>query len=55
MITVRLGSDISPADRPKVYVLDTKTPAFKGMVDKIKDDKGADFSACDVEIPAQVR
>ena len=55
MITVRLGSDMAPADRPKVYVLDTRTPAFKGIVDKIKDDKGADFSACDVDIPAQVR
>jgi peptidylprolyl isomerase len=55
MNTVRLGSDLSPADRPKLYVLDTKTLAFKGIVDKVRTEKGADFSACDVEIPFQLR
>ncbi len=55
MLTVRLGSDLPPTDRPKVYVLDTKTPVFKAIVDKARTEKGADFSACDLDIPAQLR
>jgi len=55
MLTVRLGSDMAPADRPKIYVLDTRSAAFKGMLDKQKAEKGADFSPCDVDIPAQIR
>jgi peptidylprolyl isomerase len=55
MLTVRLGSDLAPVDRPKVYVLDTQSAVFKAMVDKARADKGADLSACDIEIPAQVR
>ena len=55
MLTVRLGSDMAPVDRPKIFVLDTKSAAFKGMLDKQKVDKGSDFSPCDVEIPSQIR
>lgn len=55
MLTVRLGSDMALKDSPKVYVLNTKTEAFKSIVDKAREDKGADFSACDVEIPTQIR
>lgn len=51
MITVRLASDLAPADRPTVKVLDTSSAAFKGMVDAARDDKGADFSVCDIAIP----
>jgi len=53
MITVRLASDLPPADRPTVKVLSTSSAAFKGIVDGARDDKGADFSACDVTIPTQ--
>ena len=55
MITVRLGSDLAPSDRPKLYVLDTRTPVFKAMVDKARADKGADISACDIDVAAQLR
>jgi peptidylprolyl isomerase len=55
MITLRLGSDMAPADRPKVYVLDTKSAVFKAIVDKARADKGADLSACDIDIPGQLR
>jgi len=51
MITVRLASDLPPADRPTVKVLKTSSAAFKAMVDADRDDKGADFSICDVAIP----
>ncbi len=55
MITVRLGSDLAPADQPKVYVLDTRRPVFKAIVDKARAEKGADLAGCDVDIPAQLR
>jgi peptidylprolyl isomerase len=55
MITVRLASDLPPQDRPKLYVLDTRSAAFKAMADRIKADKGPEFSLCDVEVPAEIR
>jgi peptidylprolyl isomerase len=53
MIAVRLASDLPPADRPTVKVLKTSSAAFKGIVDAARDDKGADFSICDVTIPTE--
>jgi peptidylprolyl isomerase len=53
MISVRLASDLPPADRPTVKVLKTSSAAFKGIVDAARDDKGADFSICDVTIPTE--
>jgi peptidylprolyl isomerase len=51
MITVRLASDLPPADRPTVKVLKTSSAAFKAIVDEARDEKGADFSICDVTVP----
>jgi peptidylprolyl isomerase len=51
MVTVRLASDLPPAERPTVKVLKTSSAAFKSIVDAARDDKGADFSICDVTIP----
>jgi peptidylprolyl isomerase len=55
MLTVRLGSDMPAAERPKIYVLDTKSAAFKAIIEKARDEKGSDFSVCDVDIPSQIR
>ena len=55
MSTVRLGSDLPPDQRPKVYVIDTATAAFRGLIEKARAEKGADFSICDVDVPAEVR
>jgi peptidylprolyl isomerase len=52
MITVRVASDLPPAERPNVKVLDVSSAAFKGIVDAARDEKGADFSICDIAIPA---
>lgn len=53
MIQVRLASDMAPADRPTVRVLDTTSAAFRGIIDKVADEEGADFSICDVDVPVQ--
>lgn len=53
MIRVRLASELPPAERPRVEVLDERGPAFKALVDKVRAAKGADFSVCDIEIPSR--
>jgi len=55
MLKVRLGSDMAPADRPRVFILDTQSAAFRSLIERTRDDKGGDFSPCDIDIPVQVR
>jgi peptidylprolyl isomerase len=52
---VRLLADLPEATRPKVRVVDTKGPWFKGEIDRVRAAKGADFTACDVDIPVEVK
>ncbi len=54
MIRVRLLADIPAAERPSVRVMDTSGPAFRALVERTRAVRGADFSPCDIEIPAQV-
>jgi len=54
MERVRLLADLPEAERPKVRVIDPKGVWFKNEVERKRSMKGADFSACDVEIPAEV-
>ncbi|MBW3617740.1 MAG: peptidylprolyl isomerase [Proteobacteria bacterium] len=54
MIRVRLLADIPAAERPTVRVMDTTGPAFRALVERTRAARGADFSPCDIEIPAQV-
>src|SRR5215472_16986544 len=51
MTSVRVLADLPTASRPKVLVLDTKSPAFRRLVAAARKAKGADFSICDVELP----
>ncbi|RAK52266.1 peptidylprolyl isomerase [Phenylobacterium deserti] len=55
MERVRVLADIPAAERPKVRVIDPKSAWFKGEIDRVRATKGADFSACDVNIPAEVK
>ena len=55
MTSVRVLADLPEAERPKVYVMDTHGPAFKRLLGQTRQAKGADFSVCDLELPAQVR
>lgn len=54
MTKVRLLADIPVAERPTVQVMDTRSAAFKALVEGVKARQGAAFSVCDVEIPAKV-
>jgi peptidylprolyl isomerase len=55
MERVRLLADLAEKDRPKVRVIDPKGPWFKAEIARARALKGADFSACDVEIPVEVK
>jgi cyclophilin family peptidyl-prolyl cis-trans isomerase len=51
--TLRLASDMPPADRPKVQVLDTRGPAFRSILTRTMAEKGPAGSVCDVQVPTR--
>jgi peptidylprolyl isomerase len=55
MDKVRVLADIPPAERPQVRVIDPKSAWFKSEIESVRAAKGADFSACDVRIPVEVK
>lgn len=55
MQKVRLLSDISLAERPKIRVIDPKGPWFAAETKRVRALKGADFSVCDIDLPVEVR
>ena len=54
MERVRMLADLTPAERPKVRVVDAKSPWFKALVAKVKTASPNEYM-CDVEIPAEVK
>ena len=52
---VRVLADLPEKDRPKVRVIDPKGPWFKAQIERVRAAKGADFTACDVDIPVEVK
>ncbi len=54
MTQVRVASDIPEAERPSVRVLSTSSQAFRDLVDQVRAARGADFSVCDIDLPAEV-
>ncbi|HEX4711811.1 peptidylprolyl isomerase [Phenylobacterium sp.] len=55
MERVRLLGDLPEKDRPKVRVIDPKGPWFKAEIERVRAAKGADFTACNVDIPVEVK
>ena len=54
MTRVRVASDIAEAERPRVRVMSTSSQAFHDLVDQVRAARGADFSICDIDLPAEV-
>ena len=52
MRAVRLLSDLPAADRPRIKVMSGK--ALSTLIDKVRRKKGADFSVCDIAVPAKI-
>jgi len=55
MQTVRVLADIPEAERPKVRIVDAKSPWFAAYAAQVKKEKGADFSVCDLDLPVEVK
>ncbi len=55
MLKVSVLGDLPAGERPKVRVMSTNTPRFRTALSMMRARKGADFSVCDVELPAEVR
>lgn len=55
MERVRVLSDIPEAERPKIRVIDPAGPWFKAEIARAKAAGGANFTACDVNIPVEVK
>jgi peptidylprolyl isomerase len=52
MTRVRVLADVPAAERPVVRVLDPRGATFRARLDALRRTKGADFSACDVDLTA---
>jgi len=55
MIKVRVMADMPAADRPTLRVIDTRSVAFKQLIEETRNRRGADFSVCDVNVPTIAR
>jgi peptidylprolyl isomerase len=54
MVAVRIAADLPEAERAPIFVLRTDGPQFRDLIDETRRQRRADFSVCDVEIPARV-
>ncbi|WP_443747816.1 peptidylprolyl isomerase [Asticcacaulis solisilvae] len=54
MLKVQVLADMAPADRPKVQVMDTRSPQFQALVDQMKKSKGPDITPCDIKLPVKI-
>jgi peptidylprolyl isomerase len=54
MLQVRVAADLPENERAPIFVLRTDGPQFRELIDRTRRDRQADFSVCDVEIPARV-
>jgi peptidylprolyl isomerase len=54
MLAVRIAADLPESERAPIYVLRTDGPQFRDLIDDTRRERRADFSVCDVEIPARV-
>ncbi len=54
MVAVRIAADLPENERAPIYVLRTDGPRFRDLIEDTRRERRADFSICDVEIPARV-
>lgn len=54
MVAVRIAADLPESERAPIYILRTDGPQFRDLIEETRRERRADFSVCDVEIPARV-
>ncbi|TSA80773.1 peptidylprolyl isomerase [Deinococcus detaillensis] len=55
MQRVQVAADLPEGQRPNVEMMDTQSPAFAQLIAKVRREKGADFSICDVQVPTRLK
>lgn len=55
MTRVQILADMPAASRPKVRVIDPRSPWFAAEVARVRASRGADFTACAISIPSEVK
>jgi len=54
MLAVRIAADLPESERAPIYVLRTDGPRFRELIEETRRERRADFSVCDVRVPARV-
>lgn len=54
MLKVRVMADMPDAERPRLEVMDERSPAFGKLVARLRAARGADFTVCDIEVPVRM-
>jgi peptidylprolyl isomerase len=55
MLKVQVLADMPAATRPKIRVIDPKSAWFKAEIANVRATMGADFTACAIQIPSEVK
>ena len=55
MTKVQVLADMPTASRPRVRVIDPRSPWFAAEVARVRASRGADFTACAISIPSEVK
>jgi peptidylprolyl isomerase len=55
MTRVQVLADMPAGSRPKVKVIDPRSPWFAAEVARVRASRGADFTACAISIPSEVK
>lgn len=55
MLKVQMLADMPAATRPKVKVIDPHSTWFAAEVARVRNQMGADFTACAIQIPSEVK
>lgn len=55
MLKVQMLADMPAATRPKVKVIDPRSAWFAAEVTRVRNLMGADFTACAIQIPSEVK
>jgi peptidylprolyl isomerase len=54
MVQVRIAADLPESERAPLYLMRTDSRDFRNLINDARNDRGADFSVCDVQVPARV-
>lgn len=55
MTRVQVLADMPATSRPRVRVIDPRSPWFAAEVARVRASRGADFTACAISIPSEVK